>query len=119
MDFFYILYTKMQECKIKFWFLYQKISCPGLQGIKVIFLYFYTTGGQAYVWFCSLLVVYRVPVFFFTFSIQRFKSANPNFGFCTKKLVVEGFRVLKESLCIYVYYRRTGIGVFLFCTGGS
>ena len=34
--FLFIFYTKIQERKIKFWVLYQKIGCPGLQGVKRI-----------------------------------------------------------------------------------
>ena len=46
---FYICYTKIQECKIKFSFLYQKNGCPGLQAIKFISVYNpFTMEGQPY-----------------------------------------------------------------------
>ena len=51
--------------------------------------------------FCLVRVFYS-PWIFSTFSIQRCKNAKSNFGFCIKKLVVQGFRVLKLSLYIFI-----------------
>ena len=42
-----IFYTDIKERKNKFWLLYQKNGCPGLQGITLISVYNpFTTGGQ-------------------------------------------------------------------------
>ena len=41
-------------------------------------------------WFIESLI-------FITFSIQILKNAKTKFGFCTKKLVVQGFKVLHLS----------------------
>ena len=48
--FFYIFYIKIEERKIKFWFLYQKLGSLRLQGIKFISIYSpLTMGGQPYI----------------------------------------------------------------------
>ena len=67
--------------------------------------------------FCLVLAVYRLPDLFLHFLYKDPKS-KIRIVFCTKKRVVQGSRVLKLSLFICLYYRRTGIGVFLFTAGG-
>ena len=93
-----VVYTKIQERKIQYLFLYQNIGCPGLQGIQIIPIYISILPEDMRLsvsihcwWFIESLI-------FSTFSIQIFKNAKSNFSFCTKRLVVQGFRVLHLSL---------------------
>ena len=69
----------------------------GFRVSKLSLSSFNTTRGQAYDRFCSLLMVYRVPDFYYIFY-TNIKERKKIFGFCTKELVVQGFRVLHLSL---------------------
>ena len=51
------------------------------------------------------------------FSLQRFTNAKSDFVFCTKKSVVQVYRISKLAIFICLYYRR-GIYEFLFSAGG-
>ena len=93
-----VVYTKIQERKIHFLFLYQNSGCPGLQGTKIISIYISILPEDMHISVSTHCWSFIESLIFSTFSIQIFKNAKSNFGFCTKKLVVQGFRVLHLSL---------------------
>ena len=89
-----VVYTTIQERKIQYLFLYQNIGCPGLQGIQIISIYISILPEDMRMsvsiycwWFIESLIFFYI---FYT-DIQKCKI---KFGFCTRKLVVQGFRVL-------------------------
>ena len=106
-----VVYTKIQDRKIQYLFLYQNIGCQGLQGIQIISIYISTLPEDMLMsvsircwWFTESLI-------FSTFSIQIFKNRISNFGFVPKNWLS---RASGYYIYLYIqpfYYGRTAIGV--------
>ena len=93
-----IFYTKTQERKSKFWFLYQKIGCPGLQGIKLSLFTNFTLwkDWHTYIsvwWWC--FIEYLIFNIFYT-KIEERKSKFWNlyqYISCPGLLVIKTFSI--------------------------